>query len=236
MAAAGEELVHGVLADHPTAADDDEAVGGELHLRQQVGGDEDGTALGRQRADGVTHPADALRVEAVDGFVEDEVLRIAEQGAGEAEALLHAERVAAHFLGRRLGEPDDREALLDPAVGNAGAAGEDAQVGPSAAGGAEPAGVEQGAGDGGLVGQGGEVAAVDGDGAGAGSVEAEDAAHRGGFAGAVGAEEAGDGGIGDGEGEVGDGFFPAVPLVQVGDGDHGLHGRRRPAGVHRSTG
>ena len=164
-----------------------------------MGGDEDAAALGCQGADGVAHPADAFGVEAVDRLIEDEVLRVAEEGGGESESLLHAERVAADLLLRGVGEADDLEAFLDAGVRDAGAPGEDAEVGAAATGRSEPGRVEEGAGGTGLVGEGGEVGSIEGDGAGGRPVETEDATHGGRLTGAVWAEEAGDGRVGDSE-------------------------------------
>lgn len=52
------------------------------------------------------HPANALRVEAVDRFVEDEHSGVAEQGESETEPLPHAQRVATDPAVAVLGESD----------------------------------------------------------------------------------------------------------------------------------
>ncbi len=77
-------------------------------------------------AEQVAQRADALGVEAVARFVEDEYGRLAEKGSGEAEPLAHAERVGAgvasvgrsevqHDLhGRRLAGPVRSEEAGDP--------------------------------------------------------------------------------------------------------------------------
>ena len=64
-------------------------------LAQDMAGEQDGAALAGQRAQEVAEPADGLGIEAVGGLVEDEQARVADQGAGEAEALADPERVAA---------------------------------------------------------------------------------------------------------------------------------------------
>ena len=56
------------------------------HEQRQAGGAD----VGDERP----HVADARRVETVGRLVEDQQLRAAEQRGGDAEALLHAERVA----------------------------------------------------------------------------------------------------------------------------------------------
>ena len=46
----GDELIHRAVGDQLALADHDEVLGGVLHLRHQVAGDEDSTALGRDGA------------------------------------------------------------------------------------------------------------------------------------------------------------------------------------------
>ena len=71
-----------------------------------------------QVAQQVAHPADALGVEAVDRLVEEQHAGVAEQRAGDAEPLAHAEgELAGPPVGHR-GEPDDVEDLVDAPVGD----------------------------------------------------------------------------------------------------------------------
>ena len=159
----------------------------------------------------VAHPADAGRVEPVGRLVEDQHVRVAEQGGADAEALAHAERVVAHPpVGLVVGEADQLEHLLDPALGQAHGAlhqGEDLAAG---AAGVLGRGVEEHPDLGAGVGQVDEPAAVDGGGARGGRGEADHDPHGGGLAGAVGPEEAGDPAGGRGEGDVVDGGQPAA--------------------------
>ena len=76
-------------------ADDDEVVGDDLDLVQQVRGQQDGAAAVGVVAEQVAHPPDAGRVEAVGRLVEDEDLGVAEQRVGDAQPLPHAEGVVA---------------------------------------------------------------------------------------------------------------------------------------------
>src|ERR1700750_678245 len=87
----GDELMHRAVGDQLALADHDEVVGGVLHLRHQVAGDEDRAALGRERLHQVPDPQDAPRVEPVDRFVEHEPLRAAEHRRRDPEPLAHAE-------------------------------------------------------------------------------------------------------------------------------------------------
>ena len=80
---------------------------------EQVGRDEHGAALGGELAQEAADPADALGVEAVDRLVEHEHARVAEQREREAEALAHAERVAADPAIRVVGEADLVEHRVD---------------------------------------------------------------------------------------------------------------------------
>ena len=75
-------------------------------LAHQVAGDEHGPALGGERPQQAADPPDALRVEAVDRLVEQQHRRVAEQRAGDAEPLPHAEREAAGPPAGHGGEAD----------------------------------------------------------------------------------------------------------------------------------
>ncbi len=63
----------------------------------------------KQRAD----PQDALGIKAVDRFVEQQYLRVAEQRGRDAEALPHAERKRARPLAADRTEADELEHLGD---------------------------------------------------------------------------------------------------------------------------
>ena len=73
-------------------------------------------------------PADALGVEPVGRFVQDQHPRVAEQRGGQAEPLPHAEREAAGPAAGERGEADEREQLVDAASGDAGGRREHPQV------------------------------------------------------------------------------------------------------------
>ena len=69
--------------------DDHDLVHGLSDLREDVARNENGAAFGRLRAEQVTEPPDALRIEPVGRLVEDEHLRVAEQCRRETQALAH---------------------------------------------------------------------------------------------------------------------------------------------------
>ncbi len=89
---------------------DHDVVGDDLDLVQEMGGEQDGAALVGEAAEQVTHPSDPGRVQPVGRLIEDQDLRVAEQGGGDAEPLTHPERVVADAtVGLALGEADEVE-------------------------------------------------------------------------------------------------------------------------------
>ena len=114
LGVAVDELAHRALLDQLATADDDEVVGHQRDLGEQVAADEDRAALAGEGDEDVADPAHAFGIEAVGRLVEDQRVRVTEQHAGESEALAHAERVAADLaLGDR-GHPDELEHGVDP--------------------------------------------------------------------------------------------------------------------------
>lgn len=78
----------------------------------------DGAALAGQVAEQLADPPDPVGVEAVARFVEDEHLWVAEQCAGQTQALAHPQGVAAHAPVGGVRQPDHLEHLVDPRVGD----------------------------------------------------------------------------------------------------------------------
>ncbi len=107
----------GGLGHQPSPVEDDDAVDRLRYLRQDVAGDKYGTALGSQAPQQAAQPVDALGVEPVGRFVEDEDVRVAQEGSGQAEPLAHAQRELAHPAVRRLAQPDELEDLVRPGPG-----------------------------------------------------------------------------------------------------------------------
>ena len=85
----------GALVERPAGVDEDQPVAHLLELAEVVGRHQHGAARAGQRADQRPHLAHALGVEAVGRLVEDQQVGVAEQRGGDAEPLLHAQRVAA---------------------------------------------------------------------------------------------------------------------------------------------
>ena len=214
------KLVDGTLLDEPPTSDDDEVVGHQRDLGEEVAADEDRLAVAGKGDEHVADPAHAFGVEAVGRLVEDQRVGIAEQHAGEPEALAHAERVAAHLAPGDRCHADDVEHGVDTRVGDAVARRHPAQVVAPGTGGMDVAGVEQGTD---LEHRPVEVAvllAVEAGRAALEAVEAEHAPHRRALSRPVGAEKAGHPPGVDVEAEVVDGDGAAEALGDLADLDH----------------
>jgi len=148
----GVVAAHGValaLGQQPAAPHDPDVGADLLDLGEEVGGDEHGGALVGQFADEVADLARPLRVQAVRGLVEHEQLAGPQQRRGQAEALLHAERVLPVRLGRRgdQAHPFERRGDARPGGGRIGggvAGVQPAEVVPAAEVGVERGPLHQG--------------------------------------------------------------------------------------------
>jgi hypothetical protein len=83
-----------VHAEQSSREQDRHPVGHPLELAEDVGGDHDG-ARARQGPNLPAHLDDLARVEAVGGLVENQEVRIAQQGLGDSDALAVATRKLA---------------------------------------------------------------------------------------------------------------------------------------------
>jgi hypothetical protein len=108
-----------LVRDEPAAVDDHDVVCELLHLAEDMAGDEDRPAGGRERPQEIAEPTDPLRVETVRGLVEDEEPRSPEQRPRDAQPLPHPERVRADGARGHRSELDAVEHRVDPRVGNA---------------------------------------------------------------------------------------------------------------------
>ena len=229
-AAAGpDHLVERAAGAQLALRDDDHVVGGLGDLGEQVARDQDRAALGRLGAEHVAHPADARRVEAVGGLVEDQHFGVAQQRGGDREPLAHPHRVALDAAVAGVGDAGQLEDLLDALAGMVARGGEDPQVVAPGAPGVEARVLEHGADLGARVLEVVVDLAVEPRGAGVDPDQPEQHPDRRALAGAVGAEEAGDPARLDLEAEVRDGPDRAEALAQSLDLDRG-HRRRRLVG------
>ena len=207
-------------------AHDDDAVGERQRLVLAVGDEECGDAEALlQVADLLAQALAEVLVEAGEGLVEQQNLRLEDEGAGEGDALLLA---AGELVGHALavaGEADLGEGgvdaagdlvLREPAELQAeGDVPEDVHVGP------EGVALEDHAGRALLRGGAGDVLAVDGDGARGRGLEAADHPEQRRLAGAGGAEQAHELAVGDGQVEGVDGADGAEGLGDVADVEDG---------------
>src|SRR5450759_5767818 len=76
-------------------------------------GHEHRPTFGGQVAQQLTEPVDAFGVEPVSGLVEDQDLRLGQQGGGKTEPLTHAERELSDAPISRRGQIDEVEHLID---------------------------------------------------------------------------------------------------------------------------
>ena len=107
-------LVNGSLRQHPTLLEDDDAVRNVLDLPKQVGGEQHCPALIGQPPQKGTQPPNPLRVKAVKGLVQHNVLRPAQHGRRQRQTLAHTQRV-----GVDLAVPDRGDARLLQALPHA---------------------------------------------------------------------------------------------------------------------
>ena len=131
-------------------------------------------------------------VQAVDRFVQDHGLRVAQQRRCHPQALAHAEGEPADPFAGDLPQADDVDHLVHPAGLDAVGLGQGEQVVAGRSAGVHRLGLQQHPEFGHRGGGGPVVTAVDGDPAGGGLVEPGDHPHGGGFPGTVRAEEPGD--------------------------------------------
>ena len=239
------EIGEEAFADEFAFVDDADAVADFLDLFEEVGGEDDGDALGAEGEDEVADFAGAAGVDAGGGFVEDEEAGAVDDGLGEADALEHAFGVAGEGAIGGVFEVDEVEEFgAAVAEGGAADAAEFAVEGEGFAAGevAVEVGVFGEEADVFAAVDAGGVAAEDGAGALGGAEEAEEDLHGGAFAGAVGADEAVDLAWGDFEGDVVHGGHGLAPEggqaedageVLDGDGGGGGHGEGGEGNIGR---
>lgn len=135
-AQAGAGEVGGVLVgDESALVQGDDPVGGACGFLGVGGGEQDRAALGRVGAQYAVQPAALTGGESVGGVVEHEGVRVREQGAGQAQAAVHAAGEGPESFFAQADEADDFEDFVGAADGNAGGGAQHAQVAADRAGG-----------------------------------------------------------------------------------------------------
>ena len=212
----------GRLGQHAALADDNDLLDCLSDLCEHVAREQHRAAGGREVAQRVTEPADAVGVEPVGRLVEDEDLGLAEQRACEAEALAHALRETADAALGRVREADLFEHLEDARSRNAHRASQNREMTDRRTSGMPDMSVEQGADEAAGVGQVAVAGGAEERRARRGLDEPEQCAERRRLAGAVRAEEADDRAALHREADVQDGLVIAVGLRELVDGDDGV--------------
>ena len=117
-----------VVGAQLAVGDHDDVFDGLGDLGQDVAGDHHRAPVCRLLAHQTAQPDDPGRVQAVVRLVEDQDLRVAEQGCGDRQPLTHAHRVALHTPVGGVAEPDRGQDLLDAVGGMVSRDGQDPQV------------------------------------------------------------------------------------------------------------
>ena len=105
------ELVGRALGDELAVGEDADPVGQLVGLLEVLGGEEDrGAEVGVQPAHLLPHGGAAHRVEAGGRLVEEQDLRVVDQGGGEVEPALHAAGVGADRSVHRVADVDELDA------------------------------------------------------------------------------------------------------------------------------
>ena len=201
---------------------DEDAADQVLEQRQQVGADDDGGAEGGVLADELLHGAYAARVEAGEGFIEEDGLGMVQETAADGDFLRHA---AGQLRGEGVPFLDQLQALeeiLGPGVPVPEPVGRrhEAEVLPDGEALEEVwvignVGQEELSGDGAAD----DVVAADQKPAMGGSEDAGHGAQRGGLAGAVGPDQAEDLARLDAKGKAGHRDGVAIRFVEIFDDD-----------------
>lgn len=113
-----DQLQGGCFGDQLSAADEDQLLRHLLHLAHQVAGDEDGPAGICTSTHQLPDPGDAVRVQPVHGLVQDEDLRVSQQGGGDPQALAHAQGESSNAFAGHGCQPDFGERFVHSAHWN----------------------------------------------------------------------------------------------------------------------
>lgn len=138
-----DEIGHRRVGQQLSLPDHDQMLGGERHFAHEVGRNEDRPPFRRKTLHEIPDPENSFRVQAVDGFVEHQDLRVTEQRGGDAEPLPHTQGESLGLLLPHGRQPDEVEDLADPALRDAVGLREAQQVVVGAAAAVHRLGVQQ---------------------------------------------------------------------------------------------
>src|SRR5882757_1818595 len=135
----------GLGGDQPTVVDDDQLVGHLSEFVCPLTGDEHGAALRGEGPQEAAQPAGAGRIEPIGGLVQDQHLRVTEQGSGQRQALAHALGVGTRPAPGHRAQADPFDDFVHPGATDALGRGQHHQVAARPAAGVEGPHVPDGA-------------------------------------------------------------------------------------------
>ena len=100
------------LGGEPPPVDDHDVLDRLRGFGQQVAGHQHGAAFARQVAEQVAHPADPVRVQAVERLVHDQHSGVSQQRGGQGQPLPHPQGEAADPAAGGLGQSDHVQDLV----------------------------------------------------------------------------------------------------------------------------
>ena len=212
------QTVGGDALQHPALLNEGVVGGQGGQLGENVAGDQNGgLPLPVQLKEQLPELHDALRVQAVDGLVQEEELRVVHEGQGQAQPLLHAQGEGLELLFPRVRQPHLLQGLVHALLsGNAPLDAVVLQVLPGGEVGVKGGDLHHGSGAGAGPGQGGGGGGPEqGDLPGGGVGLAGDEADEGGLARPVAAHQPENLPLFHGQGGVIQGQSVAVPAGQV---------------------
>src|SRR5690606_8048795 len=107
------QLFRRATGHDPSGVDDQDAAAGRLHLRQDVGGEDD-RLLTADLADQLADLDDLVGIEPRGRFVEDEHFRLVDEGGGEPDALAISLGELADVLVDHRDQADAHDDVVDP--------------------------------------------------------------------------------------------------------------------------
>ena len=119
--------------DDAATGNDDDMVSYVLDLVNEMAGDKDSLAVGREGSQKPPDPADAFGIQAVGRLIQNNNAWIAEEGRGDPQPLTHPQRVRSHALPGGVRKSDELQDSTDPRMRNAIGLSQPGEMGPGCA-------------------------------------------------------------------------------------------------------
>src|SRR5665811_1408191 len=136
------QFVERRFVDETAFGDNDDVVDRRLDFCEHVARNQDGAPFTGEVAQEAPQPDDAFGIESVGGFIEDEDLRIAEQGCRQSQPLAHSERESPGPSPAGLRKTNEVQHFVAPLVGGTHLRGENPQMVSGRTSGMETGGLE----------------------------------------------------------------------------------------------